>query len=398
MKAKNDVLYFEMYDLYFSREVNVLIMAFLLLFRTKSFNFHEPAYRIYLKKFPGKFIKILRVINIVIKLFLFKHGLTKTINNSTSVPYNGHILMDTSEGYKVFDLKKKLVITQYNEEYRGNIFEQIAERLKEVQKYGISNSVESIDYRNLCIYERYINLYKANFFYPFTTYFYQRIFPLWKRNITLLPSREVELKAYISNLENYISDSVEHYKNNNRKNLEVLNFIHDFTNELSSKLLLEENIKNVYLCQTHGDLHHKNMLIDSKSGVLIDCNTMKERSILHDLFFMYFYNLFKINSISLQEFSSKLDKCIEEAILFLQKRNNINIREKNFYRKLFYLEYIALAFEFNINIFHGSQRRIEEELDYFYDFFKMFEDAEHNITPLNPEVGNNLYVKEKSVI
>ncbi|WP_439822973.1 PIG-L deacetylase family protein [Oceanobacillus sojae] len=117
-----------------------------------------------------------------------------------------------------------------------------------------------------------------------------------------------------------------------------------------------------------------------------------------DLFFMYFYNLFKINSISFQEFSSKLDKCIEEAILFLQKRNNINIREKNFYRKLFYLEYIALAFEFNINIFHGSQRRIEEELDYFYEFFKMFEDAENNITPLNPEVGNNLYVKEKSVI
>ncbi len=384
------VKYYDIYDLFVSTEKNCLILGWLLLFRTRPFNLHVPARRSYLRKIPGKFIKIFRVTNLVFRLFLLKNVYRKTNNNFINVPFDGHVVLETSEGYKVFDLKRRLVATQYNKEHQGEIFDGIAKKLKEISKYDVSSTLKSIDYQRRCIYEEYLNLYKANNFYPFSTYFNERILPIWERNKERFPKRKIDVKTYILNQESFILKSINQYKEKGHSQ-EIVDYIRNYTKELSAGLLAKKSINTINLSLTHGDMHYKNILLSKKDGLMIDCNTIKERSIFHDFFYMLFYNLFKDSTISYHEFADKLDACFAKIAIRSQGENSelgnqFTIHENDFYRRLFYLEYVSLAFEFNINIYNDKDQ-VQEGLSYYYGHIKLLKDVESNIS--SRSLGNS---------
>lgn len=379
MRVENKVTYYQIYDLFISAEKNCLILAYYLLFRTRAFHLHVPAQRRYLRMFPGKIIKVLRVINLVIKLFRLKHA-TITTYNARSIPFAGHILLETGEGYKVFDLKNRVVVTKYRREYHGEPFRKIANNVSLLGKYGVSAPLKAIDYQTECIYEAYLNVYQAKNFAPFSEYFCDRILPIWERNIMRFPKRKVDVKTYIRNQEKFIIDSL-HCCENKLNAVETVNYIRNYVGKLTAQLLETKDISDIDLCWTHGDMHYRNILLNRNGGMLIDCNTVKERSIYHDLFYMFFDRLFKEKVFRNYEGLAKFETYMENAAVLLQGKNDktgTKAHVKKFYRRLFYLEYVVLAFENYINV-SNDQVHVQEEMDFFHGNIEIFEDAEYSI-------------------
>ncbi|MEN1969998.1 hypothetical protein WMZ97_18220 [Lentibacillus sp. N15] len=394
MRVDNKLTYYNIYDLFISAEKNYLMLGWYLLIRTRTFNLHAPAQRSYLRWVPGKIIKVYRVIRIIYRLFILKNIYRNNRNNRNQfiqVPFEGHITLETCNGYKVFDLQKRVVVTQYELGYKEEMFNQVARGFKAVSEYGVSASLKWIDYKNKCIYEEYLNLYRADPFFPFSTYFYNHILPVWERNLTLFPMKKVDARTYILQQRSFITNSIEQLKSKGYDQ-DKLVYIDNFANKLTERLLTREGQESIYLSLTHGDMHFKNILLGKKYGLMIDCNTFEERSIFHDLCFMFFYHLIKKPSIDSIDLINKLEGYAKWSIV----KNDWGeycptFAAVKFYRQLFYLEHIVTAFEFNINIYVEEHTQGESELSYWNHVIKVIDNADRKqilIDLKNDKVAN----------
>jgi hypothetical protein len=339
-----------------------------------------------LKHFPGKFIKVLRIFNITKNLFLLKYIRKERNSEIINVPFDGHILIKTSSGYKVFNLKKKIVVTQYKSDLNKDIFNKIIRNLESIEEYSISPKIKSIDNRNKCFYEDYINLYKAESFYPISSIFYNKILPIWERNINIHPLRKINAVEYVTNQKNFISDKIK-FLEIEGYDKESLVRILGYVEKLSTRILSDYKKTCIYLTLSHGDFHAWNVLLSRKDGILIDWETLKERSLYHDLYYMFLHNIFGNEKININELLTELDKCICLSRLKMQsehKENALTINgvSKDLYRLLFFLEYIYLDFEKRIDTY-SKRIQIEDRLKKNNECIKVFEEIELIINEKN---------------
>ncbi|MGP4106329.1 phosphotransferase [Virgibacillus sp. L01] len=378
MKLENNLKYVKVKGLFICLDKNYVILAWLLLFKTRPFNLHLPAHNKYLRIFPGKFIKVLRVFNIIQRLLVFKNKKYESNDDDIiSVPYNGHILIKKSGGYKVFNLKEGIVATQYNLDVEEDDFCSITKNLKYISQLSFVPLIKAVDYQNKCVYEEYINLRKAKGFYPISAYFYDRILPVWERNITALPNKNKSLEEYISNQKAIILGNIS-YLTKGSSNDELI-YIETFVKMLLKKISFNYNEKNIQLTLSHGDLHAWNILLDGKDSKLIDWDTLKERTVLHDLFYMLFYNLFGMETKNYNEFLKQLDKVLSRSCLKLDiNENGLTKPNQDLYRMLFYLEYITLYIEKKINTY-PNRKLIQDGIKKLNNDILVFKEVEEYI-------------------
>ncbi|MEC5424041.1 phosphotransferase [Virgibacillus sp. C22-A2] len=358
MGLECDRSFVKIQDMYVSMDKNILSLAWFLLIRTRPFNLHFTAYNKFLRILPGRFIKLLRIINIIKNLIFIKYMymyMYKDNHEFVESSYDGHILVKTSNGNKIFNLQEKTVVTQYKVEFKKELFTKIATNLKGIGNYYISPNIKQINSDEKSISEEYINLYKADRFYPITSYFDNVILPIWERNIELFPIKKIMLKDYLLDQERFIITRINYLKKEGYDR-ECLVNIQRYVEGLREKLSLDytNNIKYIYLTLTHGDLHAWNILLNKKKSILIDWDTQKERSLYHDFYYMYYHNIFERTSVNHKSFKLSLNKNINKTRKNVKKKINESEQDislnKELYRMLFYLEYIYLDFENRVEI------------------------------------------------
>jgi thiamine kinase-like enzyme len=355
-------------------------MAWFLLTKTRPFNLHDKAHSSFLRLFPGSFIKVLRVLNIIRKIFIIKYLKINEPNAFFNAPYDGHVIIKTSGGYKVFNFKKKIVATQYNPKLKKETFTKLVRSLEKITYLNISPKIIAIDYPNQCVYEEYINLHKAKKFYPFNNYFYNKIFSTWESNIMLYPFRKVNLKEYVVEQKSLILNKLN-YLEKEGYNSDILNRIRKFIELLCTEISVDSHYQNkVYLTLSHGDFHAWNLLVGRKRRVLIDWDTLKERSLYHDLFYIFFHVLFAKQMVNYDEFLVELENCMLNSFLNLQTNSNefdlaFNNRLFKQYRMLFYLEYIHLDFEKRMDMIN-NKKQIQRRIGSIDFCIKVFDEVE----------------------
>lgn len=368
-------------------DTNYFTLAWFLLTRTRPFNLHAAAHMKYFRLLPGRFMKVLRVFIIMKKLLSIKNKKSKRKKEIINVPYDGHILIKTSNGYKIFNLKKKIVATHYKSDIKNDIFINIIKNLGIIEEFAISPKIKAVDYHNKCVYEEYINLYKSKIFYPIKPYFYNIILPTWEKNIKIYPSRRVSLTEYVVIQKSFILNRIE-YLEKERYDKEIIVGIRGFVEKLSKKILLEHNQTCIYLTLSHGDFHAWNVLIGNKEAILIDWDTLKERSLYHDLFYIFIHNIFGKDNVNYNEFLLELDKCISMSGSKFQNGykddhlTHYTSLDKDLYRMLFYLEYIYLDFERRLDMC-TDRKRIKDRAKQINHCIKVFEEIEMNINAKN---------------
>lgn len=388
MKQKN-YSYLNVQGMYICIERNTFSLTWLLLCKTKPFNLHVPAHNRFVRLLPGSCTKAIRVINIIGKVLLHKYiSKNKNLENNEwkLSPHKGHILINTSNGYKVFDLNKNLVITQYQPKIKRSAFKRIMENSSKLEKYSLSPKNMGVDKEKLCMYEEYVNLYKAERFYPITPYFYTSILPVWQRNITRFKGRNTELTTYVQNHRSYIFKRLDSL--GNQQNDEVILEIKSYIDNLVNKIIQQYNATGIYLTLSHGDLHAWNILMKNNESVLIDWDTAKERSFLHDFYYMFFHNIFGKKNIDFNIFVKELKKSLKKikSEKMIEMVTDFN---EELYRQLFYLEYIFLDLEKRMDTYteEKSKNNFVEKL---YSYIKVFKEADLNYGKNGREKEMNL--------
>ncbi|MFA1820249.1 phosphotransferase [Virgibacillus oceani] len=382
LRLQNNLEYIKIQGLFLCVEKNSFIQAWYLLTKTRPFNLHLPANNRFLKIIPGKFIKIFRILRIILQYLILKYTKHGIEDGVISVPYDGHLLLKTSNGFKLFNLKENVVATQYDINIKKDLFSCVIKNIKYIEGLNISPKIRSVDNVNKCLYEQYINSYKAGQFYPTSLYFYKVILPVWQNIIEVYPSRKINLFEYVTNQKSYILNIIEKLKKESYDN-KLLISISIFIESLTNKILNEHNQTNISISLSHGDLHPWNILISRKTAVVIDWDTLKERSLYHDLFYMFFQNIFGKEDVNLEGFIFHLNRSIN-ITSYKFKNKDINNKlskisiNKDLYRLLFYLEYVQLDFEKRLNMF-TDRSHILDRIVKINECIKAFEQVEMKI-------------------
>src|SRR5699024_3222194 len=194
-----------------SLDKNCFNMAWLLLMKSKPFSLHgRPDRMKYLRFLPGYIIKTIRVL-LIMKRLLFLKFLSRTSEEIINVSMDGHILLRTTMGFKVFNLEKLIVASQYHKLDR-KLYNKIANGIDKLVNLDLAPTIKKVDYENKRIYEEYINEYQANRFYPMGTYFYSRILPIWKEIINQYPSRFTEITPYVKDQGSFVLNKIRQFE------------------------------------------------------------------------------------------------------------------------------------------------------------------------------------------
>ncbi|RKD23177.1 hypothetical protein BEP19_13250 [Ammoniphilus oxalaticus] len=352
---------------------NIFVIIWLLLNRSEPFNLDVKT----INYLSGPLMKFLRIIKIFIELLIFKYA-RKGNEEVIEVPYDGHILLNKSGGYKVFDLSKEIVATQFKSDLKDDMFNEIVVELRGISKYPFAPHLVGVDYLNKCIYEGYINLKKSRRFYPISDYFYERILPIWKEMIKVYPWKKKNLYEYVENQLNYILKWIETLEKLNVEKEYVQN-IKIFVKRTADDILTcIPKHRGVYLTLSHGDLHAWNILQDRERAVVIDWDTVKERSFYHDLYYIFYHNIFSGHNKDLKEFCLQLERCIDMCQVYLPEERVQEHGDKKLYRMLFYLEYVQLDLEKRLATL-GEISEINGRLRKMNSSIIAFESVEKNI-------------------
>ncbi|MCJ8009135.1 phosphotransferase [Lederbergia wuyishanensis] len=374
MRVEKKIIYVKLYGLFISLDKNLIILLWLLLNKTNPFNLHVAASKRYFQLFPSCLLKFLRVLNIIRKLMLIKKFIGVKNYPTISVDLDGHILLKTSGGLKVFDLKNEIVASQYTSVYKKEAFISLVRRLEAIQKYNISPKIIEVDFPNKCIYEEFVNFYKAERFELGSNYLMDKILPVWEEITRNTPFTTIYLIEYITNQRDYILNKINDLE---RQGFDIcqLRTISTFVDNIYHNLIEKNKKTYIYLTLTHGDLHAWNILIYSNNSKVIDWDTVKERSLLHDFYYLLIHKMLG-RGID-KKFLIELNKL--ESIILLKIKNLFNESnlDLNLYRKLFYLESIYLDIENRIDVI-TNKYRIEEGILRMNESIKTFTKIEKN--------------------
>jgi hypothetical protein len=293
------------------------------------------------------------------------------------VPYEGHILIETSDGYKIFNLSEKIVVSLFSSGFEEDHFIKIVRTLERVEVLNTSTRIKGVDYLNKCIYEEYINAYKADTFYPVSSYFYNKILPVWLSNVKASPRNKINLRKYVAKQEFFIFDRLRNLKKEGY-DLGVIGEIHNFVGGLIKKIeIAAEPDQHITLTLSHGDLHAWNILLNNKNSVVLDWGTSQERTVFHDLFYMFYYNAFGGKVKDLKRFIVDLNKTLAYTQTNTDKEDNkYDLAScRDVYRMLFYLEYVQLDIEKRLNTF-TDRNKIQSRLRKIKECITVFDEVE----------------------
>jgi hypothetical protein len=344
-----------------------------MLIRTKPLHLEYKPTKKYYRCIPVIFIGYFRML-LLIREFIKCKKIDENKNEFIVTPYDGHILIKTSNGYKVFNLHKKIVITQYLSDINEEKFNLFIRRLESIQMLDVSPQIKLIDHKNKSVTEQYYNYKKAKRFYPINSYFINRIIPVWEKII-----KKCEIKEH--NLCDYVRKHVEGIENRisileqNGYDKSLFERIEKYLEKLTTNLGKENN-ERIYLAFTHGDLHAWNILLNFKRAIIIDWDTLKERSIYHDFFYMFYHNMFGKQDCDFTKGIFEFVQCLHSVNKLMERQIQATF-DLDLYRSLFFLEYLYMDFELRIDMTNNKDKK-EILINNLNECVRVFEEVEIN--------------------
>ena len=277
--------------------------------------------------------------------FIYYKLQLRNIEPDLELPFYGQLCMFVNRGYKIFDIRRGIVIKIFNLDIDSATIMNEIERMKNVSQIDFAPSIRRWNIEERWYEEDYIsgslesgkppdskNLLKI---------FYKYIVPC---NITLILYR----KPMTRNSVDYVNEIIEILDASrlSRQGLDSKNIrkISNFTHSIVEHLQGYENCP-CYLVFTHGDFCPENML-NTKHGLRIfDWESSEYRSALFDFYSYFFYRPVQHNLPV-----DKLVSEINEALPFFISKLDLKVPDiaksllsfEKVYRWLYYIERVSM--------------------------------------------------------
>jgi len=391
-KQRNEYIYlfidnFLYSSLYINLDHRLLSLMYFLFFQGKPFSFLERKTN---SRVINCFVPLVRLIRVLEFTYLFyrkKYLYFKSHNSFPTITTSqyGHCLIVVGQGeYKIVNFREKIVTTVFPDNFSINEIEEKISKLKEAQKCRLAPRIINWDIHRRCMEECYLNLKTSSFEF---NKIQKVVFPILKDIILSKNHQKILLTEYIQNLIKSIEEIIElntssDFRNNIKNILEFILFIKEEFNKHLSK-------EEIYLVFSHGDFWEGNILKSKTKTKVIDWNTLDMRSYFFDFYFIMFDKAIKeTNGFNI---TKEINKTFNIFVCnYLKNYLNSNlttglINQSESYKYLFYLEYILLKLQENLEL-----RYLETKIN----FFKLYENNKNTNTSL---LKNNQNVNDSRV-
>jgi hypothetical protein len=352
--------------LYVCLDQNVARMAWLLWFRANPFMLEKrrttrPLHRVYFAM-----VKALRILRFALVVSASRAGLLRQQPAaSVTLPFFGNIATRLRiGGYKLFDLAAGTVITSLAPDHDLEVVSTQITRAEDAARLGFAPAVLEADESRRCYTESYFNAPPLSALRIRTDErLHGYIVPTIAKLLTANPPRRVRLTDYVGEMRGIIfgdSRGIAHPMFGRCLDARRVQVVRWFVEEQCA-LLSGSPWSEVFLSDSHGDLHAANILLDESGTVVIDWNNFTRKSILYDLH-MVLFRLYRPIRPSRPSATPEAN-----APAVLTEKINVTIRSlqrdlqarcpqlaeglepaaagEDHYRRLFYLEFMCKAIE-----------------------------------------------------
>jgi len=296
---------------------------------------------------------------------------------TVQLPVYGQFGMAVHKGYKIFDIRSRVVTKIFDPDVnQSSIFREI-EQLKKVSQIAFAPSLTKWNIAERWYQEEYIRsniaaLHRSTDSVALLKGFYREVMPCINSLIFFQPP---EAKGLIGYLEELMEIPEVRRLSTDELNESGFKKIKTFLDGMFECLRTEGNI-SLYLVFTHGDFCPANMLNTERGIKFIDWESAENRSVLFD-FYSYFFYRIVTGKHSVDRVASEINEGLPNFILELAMKmpeiaQSLSHFEK-VYRWMYYVEEVCKSLvrertDKNLNIledileFIGAFIRYEELL------------------------------------
>ena len=341
---------------YFCLHQNILILTWILFFNKGTLQqivrSLPDSVSHHIKSFQQTYRLLKNKSKIKLKMIIMFIGYkyySKNNESTIELPIYGQICVPVHKGYKVFDIRRGVVVKIFNNEVEKSA---VSSEIKELEKVSIFNCAPSI--RRYSIDEKW---YEEDYcegsldssYAPMETNvllkkFHCAIVPCLEEFLTRQEVKSVALGDYLNDMKSRFEDMMLSTKQIDPGTTDkILPFFHFIWNKFNA----EKDYPVVLVC-SHGDFNPANMINTKKGVKVIDWEGVSYRSALFDFYSYCFYRPI-CRDIDIGQMSKEMN----EVYIFFISRLSFSvpviyesiIGSKDMYRRLYYIERICMLIE-----------------------------------------------------
>lgn len=281
---------------------------------------------------------------ILIKFFAYRYQL-RPLDEVIPLSFYGQICVPVHKGYKIFDLRRGIVVKMYNQDVSTSSIMSEIEQLKLVSQIDFAPSIGRWNIQDRWFEESYFNgsLDSSQLTMDSSTLlkkFQDNVLQLMKSLVLFQEPIAKNSIEYVNNISRILYDSKLSRQEETVKNFREIKI---FIDSVVERLHGEEN-DSIQLVFSHGDFVPANMLNTNRGMKLVDWEGAMYRSALFD-----FYSYFFFRPVWLKASVSEMSVVIREALsIFISsvatqspEVSNSLLKSENAFRWIFYIEIIC---------------------------------------------------------
>lgn len=315
----------------------------------------------------------------LLKFLAYKYELRKS-KAIVCLPVFGHTCVQVHQGYKIFDLRRKVVMKLFDPDVNVHDISNEIERLKIVSPLQFAPSLRKWDLLERWYEEDYFIGSVDALSIPMDSV---ELLEKFKEIVPYVKDLILLQLPLVKNTEHYVGDLIRSLEGTrvggpvlpNRDSTKIKEFLHLIMDSLSPK----GNVPLFHVF-THGDFCPENMLKTPHGIKVFDWEGAKYRTALFDFYSYFFYRglknvpiknlVFEIDK-ALSYFISKLSEDLPEVARSISDYESL-------YRKTYYLERIGMLAEREM-----TEKRINI-WDHIFRFIETYESYEQMLPLLLP--------------
>jgi hypothetical protein len=325
-------------NLYVCLNQNLLIFLWALISKGNCLDFEKKSL-LQISRTLKKFVFILG------KIFLYRFNGSQ-FNNSIKHPHFGHFCVDTNNGYKLFDLQKKVAIKLLSEKTSLQKFHQELNRVRTVGTFNFAPSVLKWSMEERWYEEECLEGYRPDDSTRkrFLQSIQEFVVPLIENIFTSSSPQPIHPWDYALK-QKYHFFGVESYLSQKDLDPTKVSIVREFVKRII-QLLENSKTSTIFLTLTHGDLSFGHIRVARNGVMAIDWEACEHRSALYDFHDLFFKQPWQ--RPAWPGFKSDMTGAIVHLQRHMARQNNLDIKklsssllEPDTYRLVYYIERLA---------------------------------------------------------
>ena len=365
---------------YFCLQQNLPVLAWILFFKKDTLlpirrSESKPlSLRLLVSSFRGKYRLLRKNLIFLIIFARYKYQLRR-IDSVVHLPFYGQICMPVHKGFKIFDIRRGVVVKVFDPDVATSVIKHEIEQLKKISKIDFAPTLKRWNIEERWFEESFYSGSLDSSHNPMDsetvlTKFCQELVPYIHTLMLFQPSISINALEHVEKALEILEVSRSSRKEPKFKEFKKIEY---FLESIVNRLRTEGNC-SLFLTLTHGDFCPANMLNTRYGMKVIDWEGVEDRSVLFDLYSYFFYRpvsrkvpvailASEINE-ALPFFLASVNKKAPEIFDSLSKLGRV-------YRLVYYVEHICKEVEREIT---DKNLSIMEGILRYIDAFNSYED------------------------